>query len=40
VVYYPALALMLGLPQLALALVGGLLFHAYGNRQAARPDRP
>jgi hypothetical protein len=39
VVYYPVLALMLGLPQLALALVGGLLFHAYGNRRAARPDR-
>jgi hypothetical protein len=37
--YYPVLALLLGLPQLALALVGGLLFHAFGNRRAARPGR-
>jgi hypothetical protein len=39
VIYYPILALMLGLPQLAFALVGGLLSHAYGNRRAAGPSR-
>jgi hypothetical protein len=28
-----------GLPQLAFALVGGLLFNAIGNHRAARPNR-
>jgi hypothetical protein len=39
VIYYTVLAFVLCLPQLAFALVGGLLFHALGIRRAAGPDR-
>jgi hypothetical protein len=37
--YYLILAVMHGLPQLAFALVGGLFFHAFGNRRTARLNR-
>jgi hypothetical protein len=37
--YYLALAVWYGLPQLTVALVGGLSFRAFGNRRAARPNR-
>jgi hypothetical protein len=39
VALYSFATVMLGLPQLVIALVGGLLFHAYGERRAARPAR-
>jgi hypothetical protein len=37
--YYLARSVWLTLPQLAFALVGGFLFHAFRNRRAARPNR-
>jgi hypothetical protein len=37
--YFLAVAVWFSLPQLAVALVGGLFFHAFGNRRTARPNR-
>jgi hypothetical protein len=37
--YYLARSVLLTLPQLAFALVGGLFFRAIGNLRAARPNR-